>query len=278
MAGELNGKVAIVTGAGGGIGRPTALALAAAGASVAVVDIGAEAAAETAAQIESAGGRAIALVADIADETAVSAMVQAVERAFGGIDVLVNNAARGVVGDHDVLSMTVEVWDQVMIVNTRGTMLCCKHALPSMIRRGGGSVVNISSGAALTGQLTLTAYAAAKAAVISLTSSVATLHGKDGIRCNAIAPGLILHDKLAAAMPPAYVQMDQDNVLLPYQGRPEDIAGAVLFLASDASRFITGHVLPVDGGLLAHTPIYAPTRALNDDSHYGVQGGALGSS
>lgn len=278
MAGELKSKVAIVTGAGGGIGRPTALQLAAAGASVAVVDVDAAMAEQTAAQIEAAGGRAIALSADIADEAAVSAMVQATERAFGGLDVLVNNAARGAAGDHDLLSMTVAVWDQVMIVNTRGTMLCCKHAVPAMIRRGGGSVVNISSGAALTGQLTLTAYAAAKAAVISLTRSVATLHGVDGIRCNAIAPGLILHDKLAAAMPPAFVQMDRDNVLLPYQGGPADIAGAVLFLASDASRFITGHVLPVDGGLLAHTPIYAATRALADDSHYGVQGGVLGSS
>ena len=133
-------------------------------------------------------------------------------------------------------------------------------------------MVNISSGAALTGQLTQAAYGAAKAAVISLTRSVATIYGKQGVRCNAIAPGLILHERLAAGFPAAYVQMDKDNVLTPYQGSPDDIANAVLFLASDLSRFITGHVLPVDGGLLAHSPFYAQSLALNEGTHYRVDG------
>jgi NAD(P)-dependent dehydrogenase (short-subunit alcohol dehydrogenase family) len=134
-----------------------------------------------------------------------------------------------------------------------------------MIERGSGAIVNIASGAALTGQLTLPAYAAAKAAVISLTQSVATIYGKQGIRCNAIAPGLILHERLAPGYPPEHIQMDIDNVLTPYQGTSDDIANAVVFLASDAARFVTGHVLPVDGGLLAHTPFYSAIRAMSGD-------------
>lgn len=257
----LDGKVAIVTGAGGGIGRPTALMLAAAGAHVAVVDIDGARAAATADAVSAAGGSAFATTVDITSENDVRAMAAAVVERFGGIDVLVNNAAIGSPRDHDVLGMDVAVWDHVVVGNTRGTMLCCKHVLPELIRRGGGAVVNITSGAALTGQLTLAAYAAAKAAVISLTQSVATMYGKQGVRCNAIAPGLILHERLAGLHSEEFLQMDRDNLLTPQQGSPDDIASAVLFLASPAARFVTGHVLPVDGGLLAHTPFYAQLRA-----------------
>lgn len=265
-------KAVVVTGAGGGIGKPTAMLLAASGARVVVADINIDAAHLTVAAIEQAGGNAVAVRVDITSEEQVSAMIAAAVDAFGGIDVLVNNAALGSRNDHDILTMQADVWDQVVAGNSRGTMLCCKHALPKMLERGGGTIVNIASGAALTGQLTLAAYAAAKAAVISLTQSVATMYGKQGIRCNAIAPGLILHERLAAGYPPAHIQMDLDNVLTPYQGSADDIANAVLFLASDASRFITGHVLPVDGGLLAHTPFYAPIRALDEGTQYRVEG------
>lgn len=270
--GILAGKVAIVTGAGGGIGRPTASLLAASGARVVVADINEAAARETAARIEQAGGRALALRVDITVEDDIAAMVAATVGELGGLDLLVNNAALGSPADHDIVTMSAETWDRVVGGNSRGTMLCCKHALPEMIRRGAGAIVNIASGAALAGQLTQAAYNASKAAVISLTQSVATMYGKQGIRCNAIAPGLILHERLAAAFPPAYVQMDKNNVLTPYQGTPEDIANAVLFLGSDAARFITGHVLPVDGGLLMHSPYYAEIRALQDSPHWRVAG------
>jgi NAD(P)-dependent dehydrogenase (short-subunit alcohol dehydrogenase family) len=261
---DLSGKVAVLTGAGGGIGKPTALALAASGAHVVAADIDIDAARIVAELIEQKGGRAIAVRVDITQEAEVRAMVAAAKEAFGGVDVLVNNAALGSREDHNIHGMDAALWDHVVAGNSRGTMLCCKHALPSMLERGSGVIVNIASGAALTGQLTLPAYAAAKAAVISLTQSVATMYGKQGIRCNAIAPGLILHERLAPGYPPAHIQMDINNVLTPYQGTAEDIANAVLFLASDASRFITGHVLPVDGGLLAHTPFYAEIRALSE--------------
>jgi NAD(P)-dependent dehydrogenase (short-subunit alcohol dehydrogenase family) len=260
---DLSNKVAVVTGAGGGIGKPTALTLAASGASVIAADIDFDAASITAGLIRDNGGKAIAVRVDITREADVQALMAAAQNEFGGIDVLVNNAALGSREDHDIHGMDGALWDHVVAGNTRGTMSCCKHALPAMIEKGSGVIVNIASGAALTGQLTLPAYAAAKAAVISLTQSVATMYGKQGIRCNAIAPGLILHERLAPGYPPAHIQMDLDNVLTPYQGTAQDIANAVLFLASDSSRFITGHVLPVDGGLLAHTPFYAGIRALD---------------
>lgn len=259
---NLSNKVAVLTGAGGGIGKPTALALAASGACVVAADIDLDAARVTADLIERNGGKAIAVRVDITQEADVIAMLAATTEAFGGIDVLVNNAALGSREDHNIHEADVAIWDRVVGGNTRGTMLCCKHALPMMIERGSGAIVNIASGAALTGQLTLPAYAAAKAAVISLTQSVATIYGKQGIRCNAIAPGLILHERLAPGYPPEHIQMDIDNVLTPYQGTSDDIANAVVFLASDAARFITGHVLPVDGGLLAHTPFYSAIRAM----------------
>jgi NAD(P)-dependent dehydrogenase (short-subunit alcohol dehydrogenase family) len=258
----LQGKVAIITGAGGGIGRPTALMLAREGASVAVADVEERLGEETVKRIVTAGGRALFVRTDIAQEADVRAMVARTVEAFGGLDVLVNNAAAGSPKDQDILSMEVEVWDAVMLVNTRGPMLGCKHAIPEMLKRGAGAIVNIASGSALTGQLGLPAYSAAKAATISLTRSVATLYGQQGIRCNAIAPGLIMHDRLAAVFPMEHKQIDADNVLTPYQGTPEDIAKAVVFLASDNARFINAHVLPVDGGLLAHTPTYAQARAL----------------
>ena len=261
-SGQLEGKVAIITGAGGGIGRITALVLAREGACVTVAEINESLGQETVAQVTHAGGQALFVRTDISQEADVRAMVAATVAAFGGLDILVNNAAAGSPKDQDILSMDVEVWDYVMLVNTRGPMLGCKHAIPAMLKRGGGAIINMASGSALTGQLGLPAYAAAKAATISLTRSVATLYGQQGIRCNAIAPGLIMHARLAPVFPMEHMQIDAENVLTPYQGTADDIARAIVFLASDNARFINAHDLPVDGGLLAHTPTFAQARAL----------------
>ena len=262
----LESKAAIITGAGGGIGRPTALALARAGARVAVSDIDRGSAEETAAAIRATGGEAIAVAADISQESDRAALVAQAARAFGGLDLLVNNAAATSPKDRELLSMEVEVWDYTFAINARGPMLGCKHAIPKLLERGGGAIVNIASGSALTGQLGIPAYSAAKAATISLTRSVATLHGKQGVRCNAIAPGLIMHPRLAAHFPEEHVQIDAANLLTPESGTPEDIAHAVVFLASDQARFINAQVLSVDGGILAHTPFYAQARALGQAS------------
>ncbi len=267
----LAGKSVILTGAGGGIGRPTALVLAAAGARVVVSDIHEDNLAQTLEQVREAGGEAIAIRADVTREDDIRALVQGAVDAFGGVDGVVNNCGNSFHRDRDVLSMDVDTWDATMALNARAPMLCCKHAIPVMLARGGGAIVNISSGAALSGQLGIPAYSAAKAAVLSLTRSVATLYGAHGIRCNAIAPGLILHDRLAEVFPPEQVRIDAENILSPRAGTPEDIAHAVVFLLSDAAAFINAHVMPVDGGLLAHTPTYAQTLAMGSAGPNTVQ-------
>jgi NAD(P)-dependent dehydrogenase (short-subunit alcohol dehydrogenase family) len=262
----LSGKAAIVTGAGGAIGRATALLLARQGAWVLCADRNADTAARTADAILAAGGHALSVKADITDEAEVAAMVAAAVAAFGTLDVLVNNAGGSSRRDVDIASMDAAVWDRTMALNARGTMLCCKHALPQMLAQGAGAIVNISSGAATAGQLSMPAYAASKSAVLALTRAIATQHGREGIRCNAITPGLILHENLAPHYPEAHVRIDAANILSPRQGTVDDIANAVLFLASEMSAFVNGHVLPVDGGLFAHTPTYAQTLELGLDS------------
>ena len=253
----LQGKALIITGAGGGIGHSMARVLAKAGARVMVTDIREDAANLARDSIVQDGGEVVAMVADVTRDDSVRALVAATVEAFGRLDVLVNNSGGSVPRDRDIPSMDEATWDGTFALNAKGPMLCCKHAIPAMLKNGGGAIVNIVSGAALTGQLGLPAYAAAKAATISLTRSVATMHGSAGIRCNAIAPGLILHDRLAKILSPEMIRIDAENLLCPHPGTPEDIANAVIFLASEAGRFINGHVLPVDGGLLAHTPFYS---------------------
>ncbi len=264
--GLLDARVAIVTGAGGGIGAATARVLAREGAAVLCADRNTDTAARTAKAISAAGGRALAWTADITAESDVGTMIAAAIDAFGQLDVLVNNAGGSSRRDVDVATMDAGVWDRTMALNARGTMLCCKHALPQMRAQSRGAIVNISSGAATAGQLSLPAYAAAKSAVLALTRAIATQHGREGIRCNAITPGLILHENLAAYFPEEHVRIDAANILSPRPGTVDDIANAVLFLASEMSAFVNGHTLPVDGGLFAHTPTYAQTMELGPDS------------
>jgi NAD(P)-dependent dehydrogenase (short-subunit alcohol dehydrogenase family) len=236
--------------------------LAVAGARVIVSDVREDAARMTRDYVVENGGEAIAVPADITREEDVRELVAAAVAAFGGVDVLVNNGGGSLARDVDIVTMDVGVWDAIMALNARGPMLCCKYAIPEMLKRGRGAIVNISSGAALSGQLGIPAYSAAKAAVIALTRSIATLHGQQGIRCNAITPGLIMHERLAEIFPAEQVRVDAENILTPSPGTPEDIGATVVFLASEQARFINAQVLPVDGGLLAHTPTYAQTRAM----------------
>ncbi len=262
----LAGRVALVTGGGSGIGRATGLALCRAGAAVVVVDRDQPSADRVAAEIESVGGRALGVVADVADEAAVEAMVGAAVDTFGRLDVLHNNAADSdpalMMRDGAVADMDVEAWDRTLRVNLRGPMLGCKHAIPVMLRQGGGAIVNTSSASGLVGDLGRSAYAASKAGLQSLTLSVAAQYGDRGIRCNAIAPGVIETPALAANVPPAQVDVYRRNTLSPRLGRPEDIAAVVVFLASDAAAFVTGQVLSVDGGMLSHHPAMAEIRRL----------------
>jgi NAD(P)-dependent dehydrogenase (short-subunit alcohol dehydrogenase family) len=264
--GRLAGKVAIVTGAASGIGRATALLMAREGAAVVVADVNGAGAAAVAKEIEAAGGAALGQPADVAEEASVVAMVDAAVKRFGGLDVLHNNAAAVdpalMSRDGDVVDLDVGVLDRTLAVNLRGPMLGCKHAIPRMLARGGGAIVNTSSASGLVGDPVRTAYGVSKAGLDSLTRYVATQYGKRGIRCNSIAPGVVATPALAANVPPEMIAIYERSHLTPRLGRPEDIAAAVAFLASDDAAFITGQTISVDGGLLAHHPAFGEFLAL----------------
>lgn len=262
--GTLRDKVAIVTGGGGGIGRAISQRLAAEGCTVVIADIDDALGLATANELAGSGARAVHINTDITSEDSVRRTFAAATRDFGGVDVLVNNAYRGSPRDIDIATMDPEVWNEVMRVNTCGPMLCCKHAIPAMIARGGGSIVNISSGSSLAGQLSVPAYSAAKAATNALTRSVATMYGRQRIRCNAVVPGLIWHERLAETFPAEVKATFDEQLLLPYVGTPGDIADAVAFLASDQAKFITAQMIGVHGGIYDHHPSYAALRARGD--------------
>ncbi len=259
--GKLEGKTAIVTGAASGIGRATALAMVSEGAAVVVADLDGVAAERVVAEIADLGGRGLAKETDVSDEASVVAMVEAAVKGFGGLDLLHNNAADSSPemqsADGEVTGLDVVVWDRALAVNLRGPMLGCKHAIPHMLERGGGVIVNTSSGAGLTGDVVRTAYGVSKAGLDSLTRYVATQYGKRGIRCNSIAPGAISTPSLEANVPPEQIAIYERNHLTPRLGRPEDIAATVVFLCSEDADFITGQVVCVDGGMLAHHPTYS---------------------
>jgi NAD(P)-dependent dehydrogenase (short-subunit alcohol dehydrogenase family) len=257
--GRLDGKVAIITGSANGIGAATANLLASEGAAVVVADIDADGAKRHAEAVTAAGGIALGLPVDIADETSVRDLIQMTVSTFHGLDILHNNASamKLTPADVDVLGLDLETWDGTMTTNLRGTMVCTKYAIPHILDRGGGSIINTSSGQALLGDTGQTAYAAAKAAVIALSRSIATQYGHRGLRCNAICPGLILTRRLQQKLDAAAQERLVRHQLLRRPGRPEDIANLVLFLASDEGSFITGQAISIDGGALAHMPSYA---------------------
>src|SRR6266404_4549282 len=260
MTARLKDKVAIVTGAASGIGAATAAALAAEGACVVFADINLDGASERAARTAAEGARTAAVVVDLGDPASIEAMIQFTVERFGGLDILDNNAADtrlSATRDVGVEHTEIEVWDSLMRTNLRGTMLACKYAIPRMRARGGGSIINMSSGSGLTGALAPTAYGVSKAGIITLTQYVATQHGKEAIRCNAIAPGLIVTDAASSYASGPFGEMMLRHHLTPRLGTPGDIASAVVFLASDEAAFITGQVICVDGGLLAHAPYHA---------------------
>lgn len=258
MAATLEGKVAIVTGGAGGIGAATCRLMAERGARVVVADLDGARAKAIAGEI---GGDALGLAVDIGDEASVEAMFRSTLDAFGRLDVLDNNAALLTPDyarrDLDIATMETEVWDDTFRVNTRGTMLCCRAALRIMERQGSGSIVNTASNLALQGNVIQAAYSASKAAVIQMTRSIATSHGKRGIRCNAVLPGLTGSKAALGNLPPRLIEIVTEETLTPFLGEPMDIAHAVAFLASDEARYITGQCFVVDGGTSAHIPGFA---------------------
>lgn len=256
---RLDGKVAIVTGGAGGIGAATARLLTARGARVVIADIAADRAGALAAELP--GALAIAL--DLEVEASVEEMVARTVGHFGRLDVLHNNAA--LLGpeiaraDGDVEHMATALWDRTFAINVRGTMIACRAALPHL-RASGGNIVNTVSNLALQGHLIQAAYASSKAAIIQLTRAIAASHGRHGVRCNAVAPGMTMTPALTAAFPPALRRTVEDETLRDRLGEPGDIAEVVAFLASDAARNVTGQVLVADGGCASHVPGLAGFR------------------
>ncbi|AKK62427.1 SDR family oxidoreductase [Xanthomonas oryzae] len=257
--GRCEGKVAVVTGAAAGIGKACALAIAREGGRVVVADIDGPAATACATQIVDDAGQALAVATDIADAQAVAALFETARQQWGGVDLLVNNASAMQLTPRDraILDLDLAVWDQTMATNLRGTLLCCRQAIAQMLVRGGGAIVNMSSCQGLSGDTAQTAYAASKAAMNMLSASLATQYGHAQIRCNAVAPGLIMTERLLAKLDASMQAHLRRHQLLPRVGRPEDVAALVTFLLSDDAAFITGQVLCIDGGMLAHLPTYA---------------------
>lgn len=271
--GKLSGKVAIVTGAylvdgGNSIGGATALLLAKEGAKVVAADIVDEPVARLVAKIKSEGGEAVACHVDLRNEDTIKAMIEKAVSEFGGLDILHNNAAAlPGPGDRDIVMMEAATWDRAMEITVRGTMLACKYAIPEIIKRGGGAIVNTASGAGVAGDMARTAYGVSKAAVISLTKYAATQYGKQGIRCNAICPGLMLTATAKATITPEVEEMMLKYTLTPRLGTPEDIANIVAFLVSDDASFITGEIIAVDGGIFAHVPSSSESVLIGPAKH-----------
>ncbi len=248
---QLTNKVAVITGGGHGIGLRYARGFAAEGAAVVIAEIDAMAAERAASELRAAGHPALEIATDVAEEASVRAMVERAIGTFGAIDVLINNAAIfasawGERGSSEEL--TVEQWDRMFAVNVRGTWLCCKHVVPHMRAHGGGSIINISSGTAWKGSAGFLHYVTSKAAIAGMTRALAREYGADGhIRVNCIAPGSTESETL----PPAGASERQRVLSQRIIQRPEvpqDMVGTAIFLASDASAFITGQTIHVDGG------------------------------
>jgi NAD(P)-dependent dehydrogenase (short-subunit alcohol dehydrogenase family) len=266
MAGaiRLDGKTAVITGGAGGIGAATARLMTARGARVAIADIAFDAAQALAGELPDA----LAIELDLEHQSSIKAMIAKAVSHYGQIDILHNNAAllgpEIAQADGDVEGMDTDLWDRTYRINVRGTMIACREALPHL-RATRGNIVNTVSNLALQGHLIQSAYSSSKAAIIQMTRAIAASHGKQGVRCNAVAPGMTSTPALLEAFPPPLRQLVEDETLRNQLGEPEDIAEAVAFLASPAARNITGHVLVSDGGCASHVPGLAGFRTFFED-------------
>jgi len=255
---RFRGRVAIITGAGSGVGRATATRLAAERAEVIVVDIDESAANAVVDDISRRGGRATASTVDVSSEDEIRDLMDSTRRRFGRLDLLHNNAA-ALGADVYQRDLTIEdldlaVWDRSFAVNATGVLLGCKHAVPLMRDSGGGSITNTASVAAFHGGDDHAAYGASKAAVTSITRYVASMYGPDGVRCNSVAPGLVMSETAKAVLSDTALAEFAAERALPWAAEPEDVANLVVWLGTDEARCITGQTLVIDSGLLARRP------------------------
>jgi len=252
---RLRDKVALITGAGSGMGRLAAQVFAREGARVILADVAQDAGEAAAAEVAQAGGQALFVAADVARERDVQGLVRRGIEAFGRLDVLYNNAGIFPAEDGSVVDIPEEVWDRVMAVNLKGIYLCCKHAVPQLLRAGGGSIINVASFVALVGcTVPQDAYTASKGGVIALTKSLAVQFGPKNVRSNAIAPGPIETPLLMSWLltNPAEKKKRLDRIPAGRFGQPEDIVNMALYLASDEAAWVNGAVMVVDGGITSN--------------------------
>jgi NAD(P)-dependent dehydrogenase (short-subunit alcohol dehydrogenase family) len=250
--GRLDGKVCVITGAGGGMGRDAAILFGEEGAEVCVADVSGEAAEETVRLCKY--GTAFAVEVDVADENAVRAMYEAAVDRFGGVDVLYNNAGISPADDGSILETDLEAWQRVQDVNTKGVYLCCKHGIPRLLERGGGSVINVASFVAILGAATSQiSYTASKGAVLALSRELAVQFARQGVRVNALCPGPVETPLLLSIWgdDPAAAQRRLVHLPMGRLAKPREIVNAALFLASEESSYVNGATFLVDGGLTA---------------------------
>jgi NAD(P)-dependent dehydrogenase (short-subunit alcohol dehydrogenase family) len=248
--GRLDGKVAVITGAAGGMGREAALLFSAEGASVCVADVSRDAGEQTASECREAFFQHV----DVSDEASVAAMMQATAERYGGIDVLYNNAGISPGDDGSILETSAEAWDRVQNVNTKGVYLCCKHGIPHLLERGGGSVINVASFVAIVGAATSQiSYTASKGAVLAMSRELAVQFAREGVRVNALCPGPVETPLLLSIFGDDPAAYERRRVHWPTGrlAKPREIVNAALFLASDESSYVTGSTFLVDGGLTA---------------------------
>jgi NAD(P)-dependent dehydrogenase (short-subunit alcohol dehydrogenase family) len=252
---NLDGKVAIVTGAAHGIGEATATRLIGAGAKVVLADINFAGVESIAA--EYGADEAIAVRTDVTVPSDLEGVVSRALGKWGKVDILVNNASNVArVGDRDgdFLATSMDTWDEVYAANVRGPAAACKFVLPPMIEAGSGVIVNVTSVNGMSGDLVRFAYGATKSALLTLTKYIAAAYGPKGVRCNSVAPGLIMSPPARSAEAAPFIDLVSQHTCVPGQGESEDIAETIVFLASDAARWITGQNIAVDGGLTCQLP------------------------
>jgi NAD(P)-dependent dehydrogenase (short-subunit alcohol dehydrogenase family) len=249
MSGRLEGKVCVITGAGGGMGADAATRFAEEGASVVVADVDGDSAARVADGVDG-----LAVQVDVADEASVRALYATAAERFGGIDVLYNNAGISPADDGSILDTELDAWERVQAVNTRGVYLCCRHGIPYLLERGGGSVINVASFVALVGAATSQiSYTASKGAVLALSRELAVQFARQAVRVNALCPGPVETPLLLRIWSETPGAAERRLVHLPMgrMAQPREIVNAALFLASDEASYVTGAAFVVDGGLTA---------------------------
>ena len=249
---RLAGKIALITGAGSGIGRASAIRFAEEGARVVVAEIDAALGHDTVDKVRAAGGEACFVETDVTDEGSVERCVDEAVQQYGRLDILFNCAGGSLENDAPITEVDFDVYERTLSLDLKGTMLCCRHAIPQLIRAGGGSVINSSSLVAIQGGHPMHVYASAKGAIISLTKAIAGTYGKERVRANVICPGVVLSERIQKR----FGENAEGTTLgenHPFaMGQPVDIANVALFLASDESRMVTGAVIPAEGGLSSY--------------------------